>query len=108
MSARSAAVSSFFFPSAMTSSPSSTNPHHALARLRPGLDVEQAEALLEPLDLGFGLLQMRLEQLLQLLGVGRLHHFGKRLLNLLLGMQDVAQLIDEQLLDHFPIRRFGI
>jgi hypothetical protein len=33
------------------------------------LDVRQAEALLEPLDLGFGFLQMRLEQLLQLLGV---------------------------------------
>ena len=40
--------------------------HHALASLRPRLDVEQVEALFEPLDLGFGFLQMRLEQLLQL------------------------------------------
>ena len=40
--------------------------HHALASLRPWLDAEDAEALLEPLDLGFGFLQMRLEQLLQL------------------------------------------
>ena len=73
------------------------DPHHALASLRSWLDAEDAEALLEPLDLGFGFLQMRLEQLLQLLGMGRLHHLGKRLLNLLLAMQDVAQLIDEKL-----------
>jgi hypothetical protein len=43
-------------------------PPHALASFRPRLDVQQAEALLEPLDLGFGFPQMRLEQLLQLLG----------------------------------------
>jgi len=52
------------------------DPHHALASLRSWLDAEDAEALLEPLDLGFGFLQMRLEQLLQLLGMGRLHILG--------------------------------
>jgi len=43
------------------------------------LDVRQAEALLEPLDLGFGFLQMRLEQLLQLLGVAAFTILGSAL-----------------------------
>ena len=65
ISARSAAVSFFFFPSAMTFSPYSTIPIMPLQAFALGL-CQQVEELLEPLDLGFGFLQMRLEQLLQL------------------------------------------
>ena len=43
-------------------------PPHALANFRPRLDVQQAEALLGPLDLGFGFLRCVSNTLLQLLG----------------------------------------
>ncbi len=63
---------------------------------RAGL-AEQVEALVDALDLVFGLDQMLLEQLAQLVEARRLRHFGQRLGQLLFRMQDVAELIDQQI-----------
>ena len=39
--------------------------------------------------------------------MGRLHHFGKRLEDLFLGMEYVAQLIDQQFLNELDVPRLG-
>ena len=58
-----------------------------------------AEAFVEALDLCLRFLQMDLEQALELRGAGGLRHLRQRLDELLFGMQDIAQLIDQELLD---------
>ena len=80
-------------------------PHHALAGLGARGGPENAEAFVEPLDLRLGLLQVHLEQALQLRGAGRLGHLRQRLEQLLFGMQDVAQLIDQEFLHRLRVRR---
>ena len=76
-------------------------PLQALAR---GWIAEQREALIEPLDLGFGFHQMLLEQFA---AAGRNGPpstiLGSALVNLLLGMQDVAEFIDQQLAGSPPV-----
>ena len=53
--------------------------HHALAGLGARGGAEKLQAFVEPLDLVFGLLQVRLEQALQLHRARRLGHLGQRL-----------------------------
>ena len=72
-------------------------PHHALAGLRAGRLAEQFEAFVDALDLVFGLDEMLLEQFAQLIETRRLGHFRQRLGQLLFRMQDVAEFIDQQI-----------
>lgn len=67
------------------------------AGLGAGGFAEHFEAFVDALDLRFGLGEVLLEQLAQLIEAGGLRHLGKRLGQLLLGMQDIAQLVDEQI-----------
>ena len=64
---------------------------------------QQGKALVEPLDLRFGFGEMLFEQFAKLIEAGGLRHFGQRLDQLLLGMKDVAQLVDQKLAE-FPRR----
>lgn len=70
--------------------------HHALAGLGARGLAEQLKAFIDALDLGFGLAEMQLEQLAQLVESRRFRHLGKRLRQLLLGVKDVAELVDQQ------------
>jgi hypothetical protein len=71
---------------------------HRLAGLAARARVELVEHLLEALDLAPGFLAVMLEGLAQLVGLGRLGHFGERLHQLLLGVIDVPELVDQQIL----------
>ena len=59
------------------------------------------EHLLEALDLAAGLFQVLLEGLAQLGRLHRLGHLRQGFHELLLGVIDVAELVDEQVLDRF-------
>jgi hypothetical protein len=67
--------------------------HHALAGLRTGRYVQLFEALLDALHLVFGLFRMQFEQTLQLRETRRLGRFWQSFEQLLLGMQEIAELI---------------
>jgi hypothetical protein len=56
---------------------------------------DQLEHLLQPLDLAFGLVLMLLERGGQLLRLRSLGHLGQRLQDLLLGIIDVLERIEE-------------
>ena len=71
---------------------------HFLAALG---EIELLEHLIEALDLTARLFEMRGEGLLELRMGGRARHFRQRLHQLLLGMVDVAQLFDEEILQGF-------
>jgi hypothetical protein len=57
------------------------------------------QIFIEALDLTLGFLEMGLHRRFQLRGTCSFGHFRQGFQKLLLGMQDVAQLIDEKFLD---------
>jgi hypothetical protein len=69
---------------------------HALALLAFGLVPALLEDLLQPLELGLGLLEVLLERLLQVWRVRRALHLGERAQDLLFGIVQVAQLLHEE------------
>ena len=92
-------------PSLMTSSPSSTSPAMPLQGLARAGAPSISRLSFSRSTCVFGLREMGLEQALQLRRSRRLGHLRQRLHQLLLGMQDVAQLVDQQLLDRLRSRR---
>ena len=76
--------------------------HHALAGLGArGRCPAASKHFVQPLDLRFGLREMGSNSVCSCSDMGRLRHLRQRLHQLLLGMQKVAQLVDQQLLDRF-------
>src|SRR5712692_6323778 len=83
--------------------------HDLLALVEDALDrvaglaarrlVEQFENLLEALDLAFGLAVMLFERRTQLVGLSGLRHFRQRLQNLLFGVINVLQGIEEEIVE---------
>src|SRR5204862_108847 len=71
---------------------------HAFAWLRPRGYAQYAETFVEPLYLSFRLSEMNIENVLQLCGSRGLAHFRQGLQQLLFGVQNVSQLLDQQLL----------
>ena len=71
--------------------------HHALARLGAGILAEQFEAFVDALDLTLGLGQMLLEQFPQLVEPRGLRHLGKRFGQLLLGVENVTQFMEQEI-----------
>ncbi len=74
-----------------------------VAGLAAGGFADQFEHLLQALDMTFGLFEMLLEAGLQLGRLGRLGHLGQRLDDLLFGVIDVLEGIEEQVVE----RLFG-
>ena len=68
-----------------------------LALLAARRHVQHLEHLIEPLDLAFGFLAVGLQRLLQLLAVGFLDHARQGFEDLLLGVVDVLEGSDEQI-----------
>src|SRR5262245_66692010 len=58
--------------------------------------LKQLEDLVKPIDLSFGLLAMRLQSLLELLGVGFLHHTWEGLEDMFFCVVDVLEGLNEQ------------
>ena len=73
-------------------------PDHPLAGLGAGGGAQNAEAFVQAFDLGLRLFQMYFEDALELRGAGGLGHLRQRFHELLFRVQDVAQLIDQELL----------
>ena len=68
-----------------------------------GFCFQLLEGLVEPLDLALGLPEVHLEALFEL-GIGRLRdHVRQRLLDLVLGVVDVLQRVQEQVVASFDI-----
>ena len=96
MRARSEAASSFLTNSSYYFLALFDETLHSLADLGARCLSEQLEAFVEARDLRFGLGEMSFEEFPQLVVARRLRHLGQRLRQLLLGMQHIAQLIDQQ------------
>jgi hypothetical protein len=75
--------------------------HHPLAGFGPGRLAEQVKALVQTLDLRFGLPEMLLEQFAELVEARRFGHLGKRLGQLLIGIKDVSKLVDQKFAQAF-------
>src|SRR5882724_2033595 len=85
--------------------------HDLLALVEDALDrvaglaarrlVEQFENLLEALDLAFGLAVVLFERRTQLVGLSGLRHFRQHLQNLLFGVVNVLQGIEEEIVEVF-------
>jgi hypothetical protein len=69
--------------------------HHALARFRSRGLAEELKTLVDACDLGFRLGEMLLDQFAQLIETGRLRHLGQCFRQLLLRMQQVAELVEQ-------------
>ena len=77
-----------------------------LQTLARGVFPKQLKAFVKALDLGFGLCEMDFEEFPQLVVACGLRHLGQCLRQLLFGMQDVAQLINQQFVEtHRSVRR---
>ena len=72
-------------------------PHHALAGFGPCSHAQKRETLVDALDLLLRFQEMLLEQFAKLVETGGLRHFWQRFGQLFFGMKDVAQFIDQQL-----------
>jgi hypothetical protein len=68
-----------------------------------GIMAMHAEDLLDHLDLLFGFTQVRLERLLQLRVAGLFDHLRQRLRDLLLGVVDILQGVDEQIIQRLDV-----
>jgi hypothetical protein len=71
-------------------------PHHSPARLGAGRFAQQLKAFFQRLDLAFCLGKMLFKRLAKPVKARRLGHLGKRLNKLLFRMKDVAELVDQQ------------
>ena len=91
--------------------------HHFLALIEDALDAiaglaarrlfHQFENLFEALDLAFGLAMMLLEGRSQLVGTGRLRHLRQRSQNLLFGVINILERIQEEVVEVFVFRGHG-
>jgi hypothetical protein len=70
--------------------------HHSLAGLGPGRLAEEVKAFVQALNLRFCFREMLLEQFAELVEARSCCHLGKRLGQLLFGVDDIAQLVDQQ------------
>jgi hypothetical protein len=80
----------------MTDLPFFDDAGDAVAVFAFGFLLERREDLLEALDVTLCLPQMRLERVSQRRGAGRLGQLRKRLGQLMFGVVDVVQLVDER------------